>query len=70
MATGTPAMWDASSLPPTARKYSPSGVLLSTTQTTRARTATITTGLGTPKNDALNRARNSGGMPKIGLPPV
>ena len=63
-------MCEASSLPPTARKYSPRGVLLRTTQMMSARMATMMTGPGMPSSDELNRARKAGGIPKIGLPPV
>ena len=70
IATGTPEMYAASALPPTAIRYSPSGVLLRTIQMMKAITPTMTTALGTPKIAELKIARNSGGSPKIGLPPV
>ncbi|CAH0293809.1 hypothetical protein SRABI106_03581 [Rahnella aquatilis] len=68
--TGTPATRAASSLPPTARIYSPSGVLFITVQSIAAIAITITIGAGTPKIVLLMTVRNSIGIPKIGLPLV
>src|SRR5271165_1488827 len=67
---GTPQTLAASSLPPTARRYSPSGVFRSTTQATKLATPTIITGMGKTPTLEASAARKAGARPKTGCPPV